>query len=50
LAAAIEKPYSVIGVYLRAATLVTLVPCLNISLAQRIFKVIVYTSVISAAI
>jgi len=37
-----------IGVYLRAGTLLMLVPCLDISLAHRIFQIIIYTSVISA--
>jgi len=39
-----------IGVYLRAGTLLMLVPCLDISLAHSIFEIIVYTSVISAVL
>jgi len=50
LAATTEESNSMIGVYLRAGTLLMLVPCLNISLARSIFEIIVYTSVISAVL
>ncbi|KAF5357918.1 hypothetical protein D9756_001584 [Leucocoprinus leucothites] len=50
LAAATETPNSIFGVYLWAGTLIMLVPCLKISLAQRTFEVIVYMSIACATI
>lgn len=50
LAATTEEPNSIFGVYLWAGTVVLLMPCLKVSLAQRTFEVIVYMSIICSVI
>lgn len=45
VAATTEERNSIFGVYLWAGTVVMLIPCLKVSLAQRAFEVIVYMSI-----